>query len=163
MLAYHINPKNGAVLKLMGMANVMLGQLSAAIDAFQRGLAINKGDDLMKKMLNETVDLYAEEGVAPLLGPVEFGVSRKNRVAKGPPEASRLSARRSVARKSPGNAIIQKTPDFAGECSSAMDMSLETPGGSSFIGDFRSAIAPVCTSSTTLNQDVSIGDMSIDA
>ncbi|XP_055327381.1 uncharacterized protein LOC129580747 [Paramacrobiotus metropolitanus] len=162
ILASHINSKNSGVLKIIGMAHYMLGHLQSAVEAFQRALAVNKDDTLTKKMLGETVDILAEEGVAHLLPSVPpdlmvtAGVPRRNRIARAPSislsESGRSSVKRStkksssVAHTSALNISVPSTSkgvvDLPGDESVAMDISMDVSGTTerephySFLGDF---------------------------
>ena len=145
-LAFQIAAKNSVVLRLMGMAYVLTGQVSHAVDAFQRSLAVNKDDNMTKKMLNETMDLFCKEGLVASMSTMDLGVARKIRSAKGPVDASRLSLKRSSVVKRKSSVVTFKSMEMSE--SSAMDMSLdaspvvaassETP---SFMGTFQSTSA----------------------
>ncbi|OQV11876.1 Cell division cycle protein 16-like protein [Hypsibius exemplaris] len=146
-LAFQITAKNSVILKLMGMAHVLLGHISDAVDAFQRSLAVNKDDTMTKKMLNEATEFFAKEGLAAEMGALDLGVARKIRSAKGPmTDSSRLSIKRASSIKRKNSLVTttaQKgTPEVAD--SSAMDMSVSmeasTSAEPSFMGDFQPMI-----------------------
>lgn len=142
-LAYRINPKNGTVLKLIGMANFMLGHLGLAVDALQASVSVNKEDNQTKKILMECVEKLAVEGITTLVGQVDLGMPpRRQRLAKGPLEVSRAAAKRGNARKS-ATTVASVVSKAVAEMmdSSAMDISLDTPV-LSFLGEFQSVGTP---------------------
>ena len=115
----------------------MLGKLGNAVDIFQRALALNKNDDFVKKVLLETVKLYADEGLSSALAPIDLNVMKKPvRIVKGP--ETRLSAKRNLAKKS-ALALAKSTPVTLGSVHDAsMNMSLtsESDREPSFVGEF---------------------------
>lgn len=135
--AFYLNSKNTSVMKLMGLAYLMLGKLGSAVDILQRALALNKNDDFIKKILTETVKLYADEGLSSALAPIDLNVMKKPmRLVKGP--ETRLSVKRSLAKKS-AMGLFKSTPvtaDSAQDTSMNMSLASESDREPSYVGQF---------------------------